>query len=739
MAKRGFWHELKRRHVYRVAVAYVIVGWLLIQVVTQVFPVFHLPDWLDQAMVLLILIGFPIALVLAWAFDATPQGIVRTDAVPDAANAGATTPRRSRSAGIAVGLIGVLIAVIAGGAYWHFGRGRGVAGHAVAASALTARSPDIATRNPGRIAPESAASAAASGLRVVPSPAQAVPIPAKSIAVLPFENLSTDKGNAYFADGMQDLILTKLADIGDLKVISRTSTESYGSHPGNLKVIAQQLGVATILEGSVQKAGNQVLINVQLIDANTDSHIWAQSYTRTLKNVFSVEGAVAEQIATALNAKLSPAESARLATALSNNPAANDLFLRAEHLNSGDNLNLSQGWWKPAISLYMQAIAKAPDFALARANLSILESNLVWNGQAGEDAQRLNADARTQAERALELAPDLADAHLAKGFNDYWGHRQYAAALDSFAAALKLRPNDAEALAARGFVFKHQGKFDAASASLQQAFAQNPRSSNLADELGLSYMVVSRYAEAKTALQQALALDPHNITAKYLYSEAILFANGDLDGAMAAARGSAPTLQRWRIDLLVYQHKYRAALKLFEAMSDPIGYMMLWQARLYQLTGETSKARPLFVKALSTAQTQLKSAADPLDQSLALGDVAAAEIGLGHTAAALAALARSQAQMARVDDHVVVPWVMVLNARHYAAAGRADLAMPLLAKAIASPGNGSHYSPVMLWIDPAWDPIRHDPRFQALLKKYAKYKPATAANAPAATTSMGAL
>jgi hypothetical protein len=249
MGSRGFWQELKRRHVYRVAAAYAIVGWLSIQIVTQVFPIFHLPDWIDQAIVLLILIGFPIALVLAWAFDATPHGIVLADATIDGDTAGGPMSHRSRRTGVVVGLIGVLIALIAGGAYWHFGRGPGVASHAVAAS--TARSPDVAKRNPGRIAPESVTSAAASGLRAEPSAAQAVPIVAKSVAVLPFENLSTDKGNAYFADGMQDLILTKLADIGDLKVVSRTSTLQYGSHPENLKLVGQQLGVATILEGSV--------------------------------------------------------------------------------------------------------------------------------------------------------------------------------------------------------------------------------------------------------------------------------------------------------------------------------------------------------------------------------------------------------------------------------------------------------------------------------------------------------
>ncbi len=678
---RGILTALRERKLVQWAVAYVAAVFALLQGIDIVAQKFGWPDSIERILILAACIGFFLVLILAWYHG--ERGAQKVS-------------------GTELAILTLLLA-IGGGFLWRF--------------AATVPAPVAAPPTPVAGVP--------AATPLTPPPAA----PDKSIAVLPFENLSEDKANEYFASGMQDLILTKLADIGDLKVISRTSTLSYGSHPQNLKIVGQQLGVATLLEGSVQKAGDQVLINVQLIDARTDNHLWAQSYTRTLKDVFSVEGDVAEQIATALNAKLSPAESARLATALSDNPAANDLFLRAEHVNNFSGENPNPAWWKQAISLYRQAIAKAPDFALARANLSILESNLVWRGPAGEDVQRLNADARTQAERALELAPDLADTHLAMGFNDYWGHRHYAAALVSFAAALRLRPNDAEALAARGFVFKHQGKFDAASASLQEAFTQNPRSSHLANELGLSYMVVSRYAEAKTALQQALALDPHNITAKYLYSEAILFANGDLEGAMAAAQGASPSLQSWRIDLLVFQRKYHAALNQLDAMPDVFGDKARLQAHLYQLTGETSKARPLFAEALSAAQAQLKSAtADPTRRSMAFIDVAAAEMGLGHAAAALAALAQSQAQMALVDDYVVVPWLMVLNALHYAAAGRADLAVPLLAKAMASPGNGSHYSPVMLWIDPAWDPIRKGPGFQALLKKYADAAPATASS-----------
>src|SRR6185312_10986811 len=265
-----------------------------------------------------------------------------------------------------------------------------------------------------------------------------------------FENLSGDKDNAYFADGMQDLILTKLADIGQLKVISRTSTMKYASHPDDLKTIAQQLGVATILEGSVQKEDNQVLINVQLIDAKTDAHHWAQSYTRTLDNVFGVEGEVAGQIASALKAKLSPAETQRLATGLSNDPVANDLFLHAEYLFNQGKMNFDGALMKQAVPLYRQAIAKAPDLALA-------ESLLVFGAGAGEDVQQLKTDARAQAGQALALAPDLVDAQLAMGYCDYYIRGDYAAALTIFDAVLKTHPNNVEALTVTGYLLTRLG------------------------------------------------------------------------------------------------------------------------------------------------------------------------------------------------------------------------------------------------------------------------------------------
>jgi len=554
-----------------------------------------------------------------------------------------------------------------------------------------------------------------------------------SVAVLPFENLSADKGNAYFAAGIQDLILTKLADIGELKVISRTSTAGYTSHPGDLKDIARQLGVTTILEGSVQKTGDKVLVNVQLVDARTGDHLWARSYERTLDKLFSVEGDVAQRVATALKAKLSAGEAQRLATELSGDPAANDLFLRAEYLvNRGFFTDNSLDALRQAISTYKAALARAPGFALAWARRSYCESALAWVG--AKDVKALEAQARADAGRALELAPDLAAARLALGYSDYYGRGDYAAARKVFSAALALRPGDADALAARGSIDRRLGRFEAAIASYRQAFRLDPRNSHRAWALGQSYMAISRYADAERAFHRALALDPGNTLAKIYLARTILSSSGNIQRALDTVRGTAPILKLKRVDFLTYERKYHKALALLDSVPDT-GYNFrpyrlpkaLLQGDLYYYMGDMSRARPLLRRALAESRAQLKREYG-LNLASVWQNVADADIHLGRTAQGLHAVARAWAVFARTGDRYVRSGYMLGDAGLYSDAGRADLAVPLLTHAFAMPGSiHVYYSPRMLWIDPLWDPIRHDPRFQALLRKYAGYKPANAA------------
>ena len=715
----GFFRELKRRHVYRVAVAYAVVGWLLIEVTSTIVPALHLPAVMTTIVVVVVLLGFPIAVLLTWAFEMTPEGVRRTE---PADSPEARAPDQHRHVGHTLDrvIIGVLVIAVVLLAWRQW----------------SPRPPAAATTPSTTKAALSHATPPASATSIPHAPAAAsTAIPAKSIAVLPFENLSTDKANGYFADGMQDLILTKLADIGELKVISRTSTMVYGSHPQNLKKVGRELGVATLLEGSVQKVGDQVLVNVQLIDAQTDAHIWADSYQRTLKNVFGVEGEVADKIADALKAKLSPAETRRLATALSDDPQANILYLQAQ-----DSVRHSYATSIPrddllkAIELYRQAITRVPDFALARAGLSYAESYTAFLGFEPGQAKSLVDDARRQAEQALKLAPDLPEAHLALGYSDYYGRGDYDAALKAFAVALHLRPNDASVYAARGYVLRRQGHFHAAIDALQRSLTLDPRSETVAWNLAQTYMAIGRYTKAGHVVQQGLALDPGNFDLRVSRLRAIWLRTGDPKPVLAMLTGKDPSSEYIRSFLLTLDRRYAEAIALTRrAKVVPAGVggfteetKTLQLALIHQLSGDMAQSRRDYAKALPMIRARLAAETnDPANAALTWVDLAQAELALGQAQRGTDAIHHALAAIDASGDHFVLPNILLQTAQTYARAHRPQDAVPMLARALATPGIDLYFSPPMLWTDPSWDPIRHTPGFQALLKKYASSKPAS--------------
>jgi TolB-like protein/thioredoxin-like negative regulator of GroEL len=714
----GFLAELKRRHVWRVALAYVVAGWLLVQVATQIFPFFGIPDWAVRLVVVLLALGFPVALVLASTYALTPAGVRRTQPA-DSPEARPELQRRRVARRLNTAIIAILVAAVLflGWRLHSVDRPRSL--------------PVAASTPPPVAAPRHDASGPA------PPPLAAEPAPAKSIAVLPFENLSDERAGEYFVAGMQDLILTKLAEIADLKVISRTSTARYRSRPDNLKQVGEELGVATVLEGSVQRAGNQVLVNVQLIDTRTDAHLWAQSYQRTLDNLFGVEGEVAGKIAAALDARLSRAETAGLAMVPTTDKVAMDLFLHAEfNLGKGFS-NYDTAPLREAIPLYRKATAADPAFALAYARLSFAESLLGWFGGAGADVNDLAERARADAERALQLAPGDSAAQLALGFSAYYGRGDYGAALEAFAKALRAKPNDTGALSGRGYVERRLGHYDEAIASLQQAFAFDPRNSALAAELGSTYAMVGHYPEAQGWAQRALALDPENLNARAFLSTAILHDSGDVAAALAAVPGDAAMMKRMRVGLLTLQRRYGEALELLDGVADTpdnFGYAgsskSLQLAQLHRLMGEDQAALPLFRQARAEMQERLQT-----QRGIAVGfvrlDLASAELGLGRVQDALELVAVTLATAGQGADHAVLPQVMRVAATLYAQAERPALAVPLIENVIATPGAGQAYAPVLLWLDPAWDPIRADPGFQALLRKHARSRPEVLYEPPA--------
>src|SRR3954447_19114387 len=388
MEPATFFTELKRRKVYRVAVAYAIVAWLLIQAASILFPTFEAPPWVMKVFVTAVIFGFPVALILAWAFDLTPEGIRRSEEV---------APRESRTSKPGSKWTAIIVAA------------------AVLAAALLAFQFARTRRSATTELPKQIASTATLD---------------KSVAVLPFENLSSDKENAFFAQGIQDEIITTLSKISGLRVISRTSTAQCQTAPQNLPEIARQLRVSNVLEGSVQKAGDRVLINVQLIQADRDAHLWAQSYNRQLTDIFGVEAEVAKSIADALQATLSPQEKARVETKPTTNADAYVLYLRARDYQTRPD-NLLQDF-KAAINLYDQAIKLDPNFALAHARLSATTSNLY---HFYEPISAWKQKAYSEALDSLRLEPNLGEGHLALGLYQYYMENDYDAALSELKLA----------------------------------------------------------------------------------------------------------------------------------------------------------------------------------------------------------------------------------------------------------------------------------------------------------------
>ena len=456
----NFFAELKRRNVYKVAVAYAVVGWLVMQVSATIVPALHLPDGITTAVVVLVLVGFPVALVIAWAFEMTPQGMKRTENVsPDE-----FIPQWSARKFAAL-IIG--IALIAAGLL-----------------AFQLLRPKSATTT---------------GSSTTSAPAT----PEKSIAVLPFENLSSDKENAYFADGIQDEILTRLAKVADLKVISRTSTQHFKSVPDNLPQIAKQLGVMNILEGSVQKANDQVRVNVQLINALTDAHLWADTYDRKLTDIFAVESEIAKTIAETLQARLTGSEKTAIAKRPTANTEAYELYLKGRFFwNKRTGADL-----RTAVEYFNQALGKDPSYALAYAGLADSYSLLLYYG-AASPADSF-PQAKAAAKKALELDDTLAEAHtsLATVLRDY--DFDFEQSLKEYERAIQLNPNYATAhhWLSNG-VLSALGQFDRAIAEGKRAVELDPLSLIINADLGQDYFFARRYDEAIAQLRKTIELDP---------------------------------------------------------------------------------------------------------------------------------------------------------------------------------------------------------------------------------------
>ena len=677
----SFFAELKRRNVYKVAVAYAVVGWLLVQVATQVFPFFEIPNWAVRLIVLAIVIGFPIALVIAWAFELTPEGIKRTEDI----DPGVDSRAKSR-AWIYVVIVAALLSI----SLFFLGR-------------FTA-----STKQNG-----------------------ATEVPAKSIAVLPFENLSEEKANAFFADGVQDEILTDLARIADLKVISRTSVMHYKSGIArNLREIGEQLGVAHVLEGSVQRSGNRVRVNAQLVDARTDRHLWGQTYDRDLADVFAIQSEIARTIADQLQAKLSPGEKSAIERPPTNDITAFGLYTRAKDLlltaaesgaGKADSLQ--------AIDLLNQAVARDPSFFQAYCRLAQAHDSLYSAGYDHTSARLALADAAIEA--ASRLRPNAGETHLARARNIYQGYRDYNGALAELELARQTLPNDSRVFELSGYIQRRQqGRYEESTRTLERAIELDPRNVVLLQQVAaFNYPRLRHYADAKSAWDRLLAITPDDVSAKAERAMVDFEWKGDtrpLHQMIDAIRATNPAAvqriaERWNICALAERDAAAANNALIASGENPIGLSSenvffnrpFVEGVIARMTKDDAKARSAFTAA--RAQQEKIVQAQP-NYGPALCVLGLIDAGLGRKEEALRE-GRRAVELLPVEKDAPEGVDMVKYLAMIAAwIGDKDFACEQLAIAIRGPSSLSYGQ---LKLMPFWDPLRGDPRFEQIVASLA--------------------
>jgi TolB-like protein len=680
---RNIFTELKRRNVYKVAVAYAVVGWLLIQVATQVFPFLEIPNWMIRLVILLTALGFPVALVIAWAFELTPEGIKRTEAA-DAA--------RQHSRG------GVWIAVV------------------VVAATLSLGLFLLGRYSAGRATPQ-----------VTETPT--APNPQKSIAVLPFENLSEEKANAFFADGVQDEILTALSKIADLKVISRSSVMHYRSGlERNPRKIGEELGVAHVLEGSVQRSGNRIRVNAQLIDARNDTHLWAQTYDRDLSDVFAIQSEIAKTIADQLQAKLSPQEKSAIQRPPTSDIAAFDLYTRARNLwltawgSSTGKDDLLQ-----AADLLNQAVARDPSFFDAWCQLAVTEVTIYFLDWDHTPVRLTKAEVAVQT--AARLRPDAGETHLALGRLRYFGYLDYKGALAELELARRSIPNDPWVVLLKGYIERRQGRWDESIRDQQRGTELDPRNTLALQQLATTYEAMRRYADAKAVLARALAFDPNDAITRAYHAFVDFEWKADtrpLQQVIASIRATnaaaVPTIATfWLLCALAERDAVAARDALMASGANPINGISenihfsqpFMEGLIARSMHDEEKARAAFTTARTQQEKTIQAQADYAPAVCMLGLIDAA---LGQKEEALREGQRAVDLLPLEKDAFGGMEIVKYFSVTAAWAGNKDLACRQLVIATSQPSALSYGQLKLL---PFWDALHSDPRFEKIVASLA--------------------
>lgn len=694
MNSKSFFGELKRRNVYKVAVAYAVVSWLLLQAASILVPTFEAPPWVMKVFVAVIVLGFPAALILSWAFEIAPEGIrLESEVTPN----GSTTRRAGRKiVGLTI-VVGIIAAGLLGFQLW----------------------------GPKRV--PAVAASATNGPTAAP-----VPVTEKSIAVLPFENLSEEKANAFFAEGVQDEILTNLSRIADLKVISRTSVMQYKSGaPRNLREIGQQLDVAHVVEGSVQRAANKVRVNAQLLDARTDAHLWAQTYDRDLADVFAIQSEIARAIADQLQAKLSPNERKAIGQPPTTDLAAFDLYSRAKSLLLTATFSATgEPDLRKAIELLDEAVKRDPSFFDAYCQLAFAHEQLYTTRRSDHTPARLAlAEAALQA--ATRLRPDAAESHLARAQYLYFGLRDYAGALAELEIARRGLPNDPRLFELTGYILRRHGQQEEGLRNLEHAAELDPRNFDTLQQIAISYQHLGRYAEAIAALDRASAIVPDNVETRTTRALFYLYWKADtrplhqtIDSILAQGSGAiASAADKW-FSCALAERDPAAAERALVAWGDTPSTMTrshsFAEGLLARMTKDEARARTAFETARAEQEKIVQAQADDgpalcllslIDAALGRKDLALDE---GRRAIALTPVEKDVANGSRVLHcfAITAAW-----------AGEKEFALQQLETGLRAPVASFMLSYGALKLDPTWDPLRGDPRFEKIVASLAPKEP----------------
>jgi TolB-like protein/Tfp pilus assembly protein PilF len=678
MDPRHFFAELKRRNVYKVAVAYLVAGWALAQGLAQVLPVFSIPNWVIQLLVVLIVMGLPVALGLAWAFELTPEGLKRTetaDAMPEAT-------RRKKYVWIYVVVIGGLLSI----GLFFLGR-----------------------------------------YSAAPAQYAAVNTSVKSIAVLPFENLSDDKQNTYFAGGVQDQILTNLAKVSELRVISHTTVRQYKSgEPRNLREIGRQLGVTHILEGSVQRAGDRLRIAAQLIDARTDSQVWAETYDRTAADLFAIQSELAESIVSQLQAKLSPQQKADIEARPTQDLVAFELYLRAKQIV--DSYLIADDVRAAVLSALQsldQAIKRDPDFVSAYCYIARANDLLYFFDLDPTPDRIIRAEVAVKA--ALRLRPDSAEAHFAMADFLFRCHRDYDGALKELAIARPGLPNDTAFFILSGYINRRRNNWAQAERDFSDALALDPRNPNAYNLLADTYNLQRRHLLAAQVYDRVLAAGERTPIVFFRRDLALFYRTGNstelrqvlsTNPDMDIGGGQTPI----RVFLALIDGNFAEAGRVlaaspredFQDIDYSFYYPKAWfEAMIARTKGDSARATAAFSAARTILEQRL--AVKPED-ARTLAVLAQVDAGLGRKELAIQEAKHAVDLMPVSKD--VYDGALVLEGlgQVYTWTNEPDRAIELLQKLVAMP---SYVNYARLKLHPMWNPLRGDPRFQKIVNSLA--------------------